>query len=156
MKNYWSHKDLEKLGNEYIAGKKIKIIAAELGRSYSATNKAISKVFGIERTQKGIAKSRTKIAYDNKQSKKYARDAREEKNHTVKNVDFTVIKKYLTSKGYKVHKFSGPSHNFYLNEIEIFTVQNKPMTKLNVLLLANKIRIEEQLPIFSSGEITWF
>ncbi len=153
MKNYWSTAEIEKLKTNYAAGKRIKIIAHELGRTPSAVNKTITRL-GITRRFKKITIRRlTTLQYRTNSIQNKTAPAKVDK----KNVTFATITKYLQSKGFNISKYHSPTNFnvFDINE-EIFKVGNTPMTKMKVLLFANKIRLEEKQPIFSSKDITWY
>ncbi len=154
MKNYWTSREINKLKTDYAAGKRIKIIANELGRSTSAVNKTISRLAMTRRNIRVLStKKYTKFATRLKKENNFIQKKTPKKN----TVSFITITKYLNSKGISIFKFSNPIiEHCYKNEKEVFKVGNIPMTKMKVLLLANKMRIEEKEPIFSLKDITWF
>jgi hypothetical protein len=152
MKNIWSKADVEQLEKYYAAGKRIKIIAQKLHRSPSAVNKAISRYGLIRRCQRMNFSRRTKFFGDTRQL---------ELNNSIqrgkKFVDVVTLTRYLESKGYVISKSTDFAKNiFCCAKEEIFTVNNVPMTTMNLLLLANKIRIDERQPIFASRDIMWY
>lgn len=154
MKNHWTSEEINKLRTDYAAGKRIKIIANELGRSMSAVNKTISRLAITRRNIRVLSTKRyIKLATYPKKENNPIRKKFPEKN----NVSFITITKYLKSKGISISKFSNPIiEHCYKNEEEVFKVGNIPMSKMKILLLANRMRIEEKAPIFSSKDITWF
>lgn len=155
MKNSWKPEDVAKLRVDYAAGKRIKTIASELGRTASAVNKTLTRLSIMRRSPRRVFSAKKYISlvpYYDKQKEDITKIS-----NTQKAVSFVTVAKYLQSKGFTISKFSDPIiENCYKNEEEVFKVGNIPMTKMKVLLLANKIRLEEKEPIFSSKDITWF
>lgn len=153
MKNYWTMEEISRLKAEYAAGKRLKTIASELGRSLSAVNKAVTRL-AINRRNPRVFSDKKNIKltiYRNKRQNIISKNI-----NTQNTVSFVTITRYLQSKGFTISKFSDPiAGNCYKNEKEVFKVDNTLMTKMKLLLLANRIRIEEKEPIFSSRDITW-
>lgn len=153
MKNYWTVEEIEKLRNRYAEGNRIKLIAKELGRTPSAINKALSRLSISRRNTKIFTKKRNIKLHSNHTSKTIPQN---ETTKTQVNASFLTITKYLQSKGFQVSRFSDSViSNCYKTPGEIFKVGNTPMSKMKLLLFANKLRLENKEPIFSSREITW-
>lgn len=154
MKNYWTTEEISKLKADYAAGKRLKTIASELGRSLSAINKAVTRL-AINRRNPRVFSDKKNIKlpiYRSKQQNIISKNI-----NTQNVVSFITITRYLQSKGFTISKFSDPIvGNCYKNEEEVFKVDNTLMTKMKLLLLANRIRVEEKEPIFSLRDITWF
>ncbi|MDR2074941.1 MAG: helix-turn-helix domain-containing protein [Holosporales bacterium] len=152
MKNYWTKEEIAILKEKYSSGQRIKAIAKELGRTPSAINKTISRL-GIARR---IVRIDVKRNITLQCKVKYA--VHDDPDvYLQKSVSFATIEKYLKEKGFRISRFRDSIYQTcHNNEKEMFKVGNIPMTKMKVLLFANRIRIEEKKPVFSSKDITWY
>lgn len=155
MKKHWSKEEIASLSMSYMSGVRVKIIAKELGRSTSATSKMITRIGATRQAQYKKMKVENKTIVENAKSKFVARRKKRtfDKNQLV---NFSTVKNYLLAKGYDVSNFSNNGKKIYRDEEEIFSIGNKPTTKMKLLLIANRLRVDERQPIFSSRDITWY
>ena len=150
-KNYWKNEEIEKLKKDFLSGKKIKNIAFELGRSHTAVNKYISRL-GLrkKRTTKNISPSKIAVK---KKDFSLSEHIRRKVYNNEQIVDFSKVILYMRLLGYKVSKNNSFQSTFYTDEE--YTLNNKPISKIKLLLLANRLRSEENLPIFKTSELEW-
>jgi hypothetical protein len=160
MPERWTKREIEKLKRLYDSNKKIEAIAAELERSFSSVNKAISRILS-SRKRKITKHRRSNIAtrYKNTNLPYKQREAkmRGSSSYHAKKEAATIemIAEYLTSKGYNVSRLPDNGYKFFPEEDDVFAVGNVPMTKMKMLLMANRLRVEDKKPIFVSSDITW-
>lgn len=141
----WLPREVEKLKRDYRSGKKIKVIAFELGRSATAVTKFLHRA-GISRQcpRKGERKVPTTPTIKRK-ILIMENDKREKICSNV--VEFQCVLDYLRKKGHIVYRVQGMIPNFTIDE-EVFVLNSKLITKMRLLLLANRIRVEEREQIF--------
>ncbi len=175
----WTSAEIEELKASFLKGEKIKIIAKHLGRTPTALNKALSR-FGIRSSRKpekikvksyvnwSEHKTRpimTPDCFDHsrillKDSSKeednpfYPRSsiqAVKERYHCQKDVEQWVsldkIINYLERQGHRIAIKNA--------EQDSYEVDKKPATATCLLLLANRLRVEERKPIFMVYNLTW-
>jgi hypothetical protein len=147
---YWTHEEIEILKTGFRAGKRIKILAGELGRSTTAVNKFLSRA--------GIRNKRQTIA--EREEKKGKKRVFEVSNATLNKIyhnefqaDFFEVVNYLKMAGYRVTKNKMQDGIFYQNEE--YALNGKPMSRMKILLFANRIRTEKRQPIFSVSSLIW-
>lgn len=147
MKSKWTPEEIATIKSSFLAGKRVKIIANEVGRSQTAVNKFLSRS-GIRTRRWTIEKAKpvphSKIFNIPSQS------LREVRNTEVI-ADFNDVLRYLKQNGYAISKNSkrefSPMDNYAINE--------KPISEVKLLLLANRLRCENRQPIFSVPELAW-
>jgi hypothetical protein len=156
----WSSDDLAKLEKDYASGKRLKVIAAELGRSVSAINKLITRA-GIRKNTAPRTNHREQIFQKQNRlqtTTKAAQDqhnnafAEEKKIYSEYGASFEKVLEYLAKNGVIVTKNVRPFVKKYFHDA-VFFVNNRPVSKAELLLIANKIRIEQRLPIFRVCEL---
>ncbi|MDR0744536.1 MAG: hypothetical protein LBE97_01100 [Holosporales bacterium] len=150
MPDCWTSVEFEKLWAGFLSGKKIKVMAKEIGRSVAAVNKFLSRS-GIRKLAPERKRKAESVFY--KAQKKHVLIQAATKTIEKKYTAFTDIIKYIVSKGHTVRKNRDFGSMFYKNE-EYF-LDEKPMSKTKILILANKLRVEENKPIFKVMDLTW-
>ncbi|MDR2666574.1 MAG: hypothetical protein LBB34_00435 [Holosporales bacterium] len=147
---YWTHKEIEMLKTGFKDGKRIKILACELGRSVTAVNKFLSRA-GIRNKRGSIT-----VHTGKKEKKRVFEVSRATLNriyHDEFQTDFFEVVRYLKAAGYKITKNESQCGVFYNDEE--YTLNGKPTSKMKLLLLANRIRTEKRQPIFSVSSVIW-
>ena len=146
MNQYWTEHEIQQLRTAFLQGKRLKIIAREMGRTPTALNKAISR-FGIR------PMSRPK-----KQPNLYLQGTVRATQCRTREQSCTVSFPPLHKMPYQVTDLEKVLH--FLDEQGIsvqtislqpplFMVQHAPMNARQILLKANQIRTQNNLPIFS-------
>lgn len=135
----WTMAEINRLRKMYGEGIKIKQIAAELGRTNESVNKAISR--HVDKRGRKVNNSCqmypiVKIAKHNVTIK----SMRPIKNY----VTLTTVVEYLKEFGHKITQSP---------EYGIFYFDNKTVTQLTLLLIANRKRIENKQPIFNLKDL---
>jgi hypothetical protein len=144
--NSWTSKEIEKVKTDFTNGKKIKVIASELGRSLTAVNKFISR-YGLRKGKK----YREKRSNANDRHKIPVTRQTFQETFCYKPIeydDFGDVISYLRANGYNIIKVKSlftPSCGYMLD--------GKPVSKANILLVANKLKTEEWKPIFKVADI---
>lgn len=123
----WEASDLRLLKSEFGNGTRLKVIARMLGRTETAINKAL--------TRNGIRVSNTKhrktylYKYCNSKERIYI-------------VNLNTVIDYLKSKRYRITRLVQYSKTL------TYRVNNVAVSNTKLLIIANKHRLEEGLPIF--------
>ena len=140
----WSNEELSKLERDYNSGKRLKVIADELGRSLSAVNKFISRS-GLRKNGASRKRQTSFIKRESPNNNTNLKNCQHKINkYKQRNSSFEDVVKYLISKGYCISEYNG----IIKNGEEAFLLFDKPINKLQLLLIANKLRLEENLPVF--------
>ncbi len=132
-KKLWSKEEIDILKSEFAKGKSIKLIASMLNRSETAVNKFLSRA--------GIRKRRWSISpkSQNRITSRFFANQNKLKAHCYKTMQsFDDVIRYLRSAGYLVRSTCP-------NE---YSVNGDMFSKTRVLLLANRLRALEFLPMF--------
>jgi transposase-like protein len=147
--NSWSNEEkiLVKLG--FLSGKRIKTIASEIGRSETAVNKFLSR--------SGIRCKRQKT--QTKQSKQLREQKPMQSELETPLVDkiqanILFVIDYLKRNGFKISKLSQQPYTPQLLGYD-YLCNGKPITEAKLLLFANRLRVENNMPIFCIDSITW-
>ncbi|MDR2458993.1 MAG: hypothetical protein LBD43_02790 [Holosporales bacterium] len=156
-RNQWTDEEITLLRYKFATGKRIKIIADEIGRSETAVNKFLSRA-GIRR--KGTRSRFVGLTRRNKP-----------RNHHILSMDSRItgrmypdevpididgVVHYLRSKGHKISKFSNRDYQYYGGENEGYICDGHPISETKLLLLANRLRTEERQPIFTVNSLVWW
>jgi hypothetical protein len=147
---YWTHKEIEMLKTGFRNGKRIKILACEIGRSVTAVNKFLSRA-GIRNKRGSIT-----VHEEKKGKKRVFEISRATLNKIYCNefqTDFFEVVRYLKAAGHRITK--NKSHDDVFYHCEEYTLNGKPTSKMKLLLLANRIRTEKRQPIFSVSSLIW-
>jgi hypothetical protein len=145
----WKKEEIEKLKNDFQSGKRIKLIAHELGRSTSAVLKFLSR--------SGLTKRNINKTFNNDQKRTIREKVPLQSktllfNKKVNKSNFSDVLRYLKSKGYNICKMPEIIPNLIMDD-EIFQMNSKIITKTRLVLLANRLRVEEKEKIFEIEEI---
>ncbi|WP_010302678.1 hypothetical protein [Candidatus Odyssella thessalonicensis] len=150
MKKVWNATEIEYIKEAYAQGKREKLIAHELGRTESSVSKAITRY-----------KIRTKRDYSilSRQSTSKASAGRKVKPTKVvrPQMTFNGTACNWTSADEVLRYLGEKSSQFeirYRNFTPVYIFQNREVSLAKVLMEANKIRLEENQPIFHLEEVT--
>lgn len=137
----WTDKEIEILKNEFSNKTKLKIIALKLGRTTTAINKFLSR--------SGIRPKKMRT-YTIHPVPRYVPRIIIEPSlaATFKNcVGFPKIISYLTSKNYKIFPLKVNTFRMFCPNAD-YLLDGKPVSKLQLIILANKLRAEEKQNLF--------
>ena len=154
----WTPSDIEQMKIAFLQGKAIKVIARQLGRTPTALNKALTR-FGIRQNRK----PKINPAYPNWRrywneqisSDHSVDDAPSEtflsnrfylKSNDPRWVPLEKVIGYLEKQGYRVSCHQTSSGDYQID--------GRIVKAHQLLLLANKLRMEERKPIFMVSEVT--
>ena len=152
IKRKWQKDEIDLLKKEFKNGTQIKIIANKLGKTETAVNKFLTRCGIRPRYRNNRINYRYKSNIINYQSniiKKQPSNNNSAKWVNLFNniVDFKEVIKYLKSKNYKISniiseniKLIYPNSQYMLN--------GQPVSKMKLLILANKLREEENKNAF--------
>ena len=148
MKQRWTSEEISLIRTGFLAGKLVKTIANEVGRTPTAVNKFLSRS-GIRTRRWTIDRTKTKIssidiAVNMKQQKRQL-----ETNEVVSK--FQEVVGYLKANGYTVSKNEQSSFTPMCH----YTLNNVPTSNVKLLLLANRLRCENHQPVFAVPELAW-
>lgn len=152
----WTPQMIEQIRNGFLKGLEIKAIATFVNKTPGAVNKALSR-FGIRRSQQVIAfraKSNRLVNVPKEKSvsgadkwfKKFL------KNEMEQWVGFDAVVKYLSTQNVTVVPFKNQSSNL---DNRKFFVGHKQCNASQVLLIANKLRAEQNLSTFFVNNLSW-
>ena len=135
----WTIEEFEAVRDGFLKGKRIKVIADELGRTLSAVNKFLTRS-GIRKKTEIVRTCKKKCGFPSKPDV-----VRYKENKDSRAACFSEVILYLKSKGYLVIKDN--YKNMFYTDAE-YRLNNKPISKIKLLLLANRLRTEDKKPIF--------
>jgi hypothetical protein len=148
----WTMEEATALKDGFTNGKRLKLLAQEIGRSETAVNKFLSRS-GIRGKCRGTYKRQFWI--EDKQ-KKY--ELTNEISHKVyKNEiqsDFSDVLEYMRSRGHKISRTLTKQYKFFKISAD-FIMDGRPISSMKLLMQANKLRVEEKKPIFSIPSVFW-
>jgi hypothetical protein len=140
----WSDLEIHNLKDLYLSNQPIKIIARMLDRSAPAVNKALSR-FGI-RMPRGYARPTASFTQN---SPSVPPPKTQRRSKLTWDVDMWVklsdVVDYLRKNGKKITQ-STTMQGWHLD--------HKPIYAHQLLMLANKLRLEKKLPIFLVGDVS--
>ena len=136
----WTQEEIDVLRTGFNAGKLIKIIAVEVGRSTTAVNKFLSR--------SGIRTRRWSIERVHAPSVKFAEHKVAACTAIGKTSSLEKVIIYLQQNGYTVSESPNPTIGGYF-------LDNKPISSIKLLIIANKLREERCQPPFSAPELSW-
>lgn len=142
----WNNEDIEQLRLHFLKGLPIKLIARTLSRSPGAVNKALSR-FNI-RTPRRFKEKKTLLSFKKVTSSLFQRKKKcseRERKCPSSWTSFSKIVEWLNDQGTECVPLSEDN----------FLIQNRPYTKLQVVMYANKLRLERGYAIFLVENITW-
>ncbi len=135
----WKNDEIERLRTDFLKGLPIKMIARALQRTPGSVNKALSR-FRI-RTPR-LLKKPVRLE-PTKPRKKLYKDVNQKA--CLAWTSFNAILAWLKEEGIEV---SHPSDDSYF-------LEGRPLSKMQIVMCANKIRLEKKLTIFLVEDITW-
>ncbi|MBR1479296.1 MAG: hypothetical protein IJ599_00130 [Alphaproteobacteria bacterium] len=136
----WTQEEIDVLRTGFNAGKLIKIIAGEVGRSTTAVNKFLSR--------SGIRTRRWSIERVHAPSVKFIEHKVAACTAIGKASSLEKVIIYLQQNGYTVSESPNPTIGGYF-------LDNKPISSIKLLIIANKLREEQCQPPFSAPELSW-
>jgi hypothetical protein len=146
----WSAEDVRALKTDFLSGKRVKEIARNLGRTQTAVAKFLSR----EGLKRRMVKPLNCCTF---RSQNYSedRDLGIGRFGPYKCSDFNDVLSYLEAKGYFAYRTDFVPQNFRITcpIDDIFIMNSRPTTKMRLVLLANKLRLEERKTIFEIDEI---
>jgi hypothetical protein len=148
----WTVEEAAILKNGFINGKRIKLLAKEIGRSETAVNKFLSRS-GIRGKCRGTYRRQVTLAKDGLKRFELRPEVRRRVYKNELQADFSDVVAYMKEHGHKISKAMQQYRLFHISAD--FTMDGKPVSEAKLLLLANKMRVEEGKPIFSVPYIFW-
>ena len=163
MKQRWTPEEIALIKSGFLEGKLVKVIALEVGRSTTAVNKFLSRS-GIRTRRWSIRKNAhlEHLSSMNNRSSKGREDLVKQQN-SMKGGEtddvysgevttgFQEVVEYLKSNGYSISKKNkkmfAPSDDYAVND--------KPISDVKLLILANRLRCEKHQPVFLVPELAW-
>ncbi len=152
----WSATDIENARSYFLEGLAIKRIAKELGRTTTATNKALSR-FGIrfEKPRKNLSESHS--TYKKEKSLMPASIVPSFERYALQKefenwVSFWQVCQYLSSQNICLYELSAPNIDLKCRQ---FKVGTKTLNAGQLLVIANKMRIEGNLKAFFVKGLSW-
>lgn len=171
----WTSLEIEEMKTAFLQGQQIKVIARKLGRTPTALNKALSR-FGIRPSRKSKItnnempidwkhyllpkgyKCEQPIILPSLEPVKPNLAVKQLDNDLIKNrerlkktdstwVPFSKIISYLEKQGHRITTVDA--------DLGIYELDKRQVESGYLLLLANRLRVEEARPIFLVNEITW-
>ena len=143
--NRWTFEEFSKIQKGFKEGRRIKILAQEIGRSETAVNKFLSRS-GIRKISRRRHK-KPKLFVNKNHIKNHVTQVCSCSNRK----SFTDVLTYLIEKGYTIRKNQSFGRTFY--KAEEYLLNEKPASKMKILLCANKLRSEENKEIFGSADV---
>ncbi len=141
LKKKWTKSEVDFLKKEFKNGTKIKLIASKLGKTETAVNKFLTRC-GIRPKTKTISRNKYMLSNDIK---------RHVKNSTTYPgwisllndfVDFNEVIRYLRGKNYNISSIV-PEHMKLIYPNSQYMLNGQPVSKSKLLILANKLRENE-------------
>lgn len=150
----WSATDISKARSYFLAGLSIKAIAENLSRSTTATNKALSR-FDIR--PKLLKKRSEKIQFRTKKKDQYSLMAPSFEHRALQEefdnwVSFWKLCDYLTRENICFYEISASGTSI---EHRQFRVDAKILSARQLLMMANKMRTENNLKAFFVRGLSW-
>jgi hypothetical protein len=152
----WTDEEIALLRCKFTAGKRIKTIAGEIGRSETAVNKFLSRA-GIRR--KG---TRARFGELPRHNKHRCDPALRMGYHIVRQmypdeiqIDIDGVVRYLKSKGHKISRVNNREYQSHGWACGGYVCDGHPISDTKLLLLANRLRTEARQPIFTVNSLMW-
>ena len=142
----WSDSDIKFMKSRFLQGHQIKQIAHQMGRSASSINKALSR-FGVRQEHH---KPKKKILRRKHKDVHHFRNRKKSLIACIKEnwVEFMDIVNWLGENDFPIYPI-GQAHFDHA-----YMANGKFLTKNQIVLLANKLRVEQGLPVFFVHEVT--
>ncbi|MBX9976971.1 MAG: GcrA family cell cycle regulator [Alphaproteobacteria bacterium] len=135
----WKSEDIETLRFYFLKGLSIKMIARTMARTPGAVNKALSR-FHI-RTPRCF---KEKKAYLPSQTEKRSNSEKDPGMPSSWTSLFTILT-WLREQNIIVHETS----------LDTFYIGSRPFSKMQIVMYANKLRLEQGHEIFLAKDVTW-
>lgn len=148
MKLKWTPEEINIIKSGFLEGKLVKTIANEIGRTPTAVNKFLSRA-GIRTRRWSIPKREHSV----KRGKNFAA-SKQILNAVYKNevvTDFRAVLGFLRSNGYAISKNSKKT----FAPLDNYAINDRPISDVKLLILANRLRCEKHQPIFAVPELSW-
>ncbi len=165
----WTTFEIEQMKIAFLQGKTIKVMAEQLGRTPTALNKALSR-FGVRQSNlKPVKVPAPCIDWRRYLVPENAPTSIDDdpilipptpkvKSSFLMNRDFlrATDPRWVTLEKV-IHYLERQGHRVKTNDaaLDDYQVDGKPVKASYLLLLANRLRIEESKPIFMVSEVTW-
>ena len=165
----WTDFEIEQMKTAFLQGKTIKAIARQLGRTPTALNKALSR-FGVRQSRKPVKITalpcidwRRYLMPENPPASIdndliLIPPASKVKNSFLMNRDcLRATDPRWVPLSKVIHYLERQGHRVKINNaaLDDYQIDTKPVKASYLLLLANRLRIEESKPIFMVSEVTW-
>ncbi|CAO5677044.1 MAG: hypothetical protein HEEMFOPI_01055 [Holosporales bacterium] len=149
----WTHQDIENLTVFYTTGLPIKEISKKMGRTPTALHKAISR-FKLHPSRNLFSKTADnglpKVPKNQRRHPSYLKDLFE-KCFNEHWVTFDEVLNYLKEKKLHVTKLNQKSDTFET----MYALKNKIFVASQILLIANKLRVEENQIPYKVESMSW-
>ena len=148
MRQRWTSEEINLIRTGFLAGKLVKTIASEVGRTPTAVNKFLSRS-GIRTRRWTIDRTRTRISsIDVAVNMQHPKEQIRTSEVVTK---FQEVVGFLKANGYTVSRNEqssfAPMCHYKLN--------NMPTSNVKMLLIANRLRCENHQPVFAVPELSW-
>lgn len=152
----WTAKDIEKARNFFLNGYSIKEIAREIGRSSTATNKALSR-FGIRIKRKakiyeGSITPKKKMQYQEKAIAAPSFENAALRGYFDNWISFWQLCEFLSNNNIRIFELTSAKTDL---ENKQFQVGSKILNAAQLLLVANKIRTQNNQKAFLVRDLSW-
>ncbi|MDR1391561.1 MAG: hypothetical protein LBI95_04365 [Holosporales bacterium] len=147
-KKNWTRKEINILKSGFVAGKLVKILALEIGRSTTAVNKFLSRS-GIRTRRWSIHK---KPLGSSEIFEVTQRNLAKGYNSEIE-VGLEEVVHYLRMRGLRILENKIDCNLSHENDK--YMLKDIPISDVKLLLLANRLRLEKGEPIFSVPSLTY-
>jgi hypothetical protein len=156
-RSQWTDEEITLLKYKFAAGKRIKTIAEEIGRSETAVNKFLSRT-GIRARKKSrdmFAELTSSQKRQNRSEISMGSDATNQMYPDEVQAGINDVVSYLKSKGYRISRFHTRDRLRRNRTYGDYVYDGHPISGIRLLLFANRLRTEEKLPIFTVASLMW-
>lgn len=145
VRKKWKQDEIDLLKKEFKNGTQIKIIAYKLGKTETAVNKFLTRC-GIRPRYRN---NRINYRYQSNITSKQSSNNNSAKWLNLFNniVDFKEVIQYLKSKNYKISSIISENMKLFYPNSQ-YLLNGQPVSKTKLLILANKLREEENKDAF--------
>lgn len=151
VRKKWKKDEIDLLKKEFKNGTQIKVIANKLGKTETAVNKFLTRCGIRPRYRNNRINYRYKdiINYQSNIVKKQTINNNSAKWLNLLNniVDFKEVIQYLKSKNYKISNIVSENLKLFYPNSQ-YMLNGQPVSKMKLLILANKLREEENEKTF--------
>lgn len=143
-RSQWTKAEIEYLRMSYRSGKRIKVIANEINRSEMGVNKALRRFNIRPQDERKAISQKTKVPYPPKLPQTRIREPRKKVNNDW--ISIPKMVRWMTENGINVIATNKFKMRYKINHI--------PSTLGQLLLICNRLRLANNLPIFRVKDIT--